>query len=120
MPRIIAALVGLFLMAGALAGCATATASEPLDPDAVIVDVRTPGEYAEGHLEGAELLDLNAGEFVAALPTLDPDAAYMVYCRSGNRSAQAAQLMKDAGFTNVTDLGSLQDATNSTGIPIVR
>jgi len=97
--------------------------SEPSDltvgEDSVLIDVRTPQEYAMGHLEGAQLLDLNSGEFEATLPQLSPDAEYLVYCRSGNRSAQAMKMMEDAGFTDVTNLGSVEEAAEATEIPIV-
>jgi len=86
--------------------------------EVIILDVRTADEYAAGHLEGAEMLDLNGGEVAAAIPTLDPE--YLVYCRSGNRSGQAIALMEQAGFTNLTNLGSLEQAAAATGIDVVR
>ena len=76
--------------------------------------------YDAGHLEGAKLLDLNSGEFEAALPSLDKAATYVVYCRSGNRSGQAVAMMEDAGFTDVTNLGSLGEAADATGLAIVK
>ncbi|WP_353828661.1 rhodanese-like domain-containing protein [Agromyces sp. SYSU T0242] len=102
----------------ALTGCA---ASDPIEltDETVVVDVRTPGEYAEGHLDGATNLDLTSGELAAEIPALDPSDEYVVYCRSGNRSAQAAQLMEQAGL-DVVDAGSLQNAADATGLPIVR
>ena len=99
---------------------ANAGASVVVTAETVIVDVRTPDEYADGHLEGAELLDLTGGDFAAALPSLDPNAEYVVYCRSGNRSGQAVAMMEDAGFTNVTNLGSLSEAAAATGITVVK
>ncbi len=121
---VMAAGAAAFAMMFAVAGCSggdsggksTGDASE----SAVILDVRTPEEYAEGHLEGAELLDFNSGEFSAALPSLDPDAAYFVYCRSGNRSGQAVAMMKEAGFTTVTDLGPMENAAETLDHEIVR
>ena len=95
-------------------------ATTPVSADAIILDVRTAEEYASGHLEGAELLDFNSGAVAAAIPSLDPEAEYLVYCRSGNRSGQAIALMEQAGFTNVTNLGSLEQAASSTGLPIAR
>lgn len=84
-----------------------------------IIDVRTPEEYAEGHLEGAINLDLNSGQFEEEIPTLDPEETYGIYCRSGNRSAQATALLLNAGFANVVDLGSMQDASEEVGLPVV-
>lgn len=109
-----------------LASCAPTTSSsgqeEPqaaVSPGAVVLDVRTPQEYAEGHLEGAVLLDLNGGEFARALPELDTGVQYLVYCRSGNRSGQAIAMMQEAGITAATNLGSLEEAAGTTGLPIV-
>lgn len=118
------------LMIGAAIALITATActSTPgagraataeLDEQSIVLDVRTPAEYAEGHLDGARLLDLTGGQFEASLPELDPDAEYFLYCRSGNRSSQAVAMMEQAGFTDVTDLGSVRQAADATGLPIV-
>ena len=101
----------------ALTGCAAAEPIE-LTADTVVVDVRTPAEYAAGHLDGAVNLDLSSGELAAEIPTLDDDAEYVVYCKSGNRSAQATALMDGAGL-DVTDAGSMQQAADATGLPIV-
>lgn len=92
-----------------------------IDPSGVtIIDVRTRAEYAEGHLDGAVNLDVqDAAGFTAALEDLDPDAGYVVYCRSGNRSAAATAQMVDAGFADVTDAGGLQAAADATGLAIV-
>lgn len=116
-------LVVLLVMVGLVAGgCMTGTkkGSVEVTENTIILDVRSPGEFAAGHLEDAQLLDLNSGEFAATLPSLDPKATYIVYCRSGNRSAQAVAMMEDAGFENVTDLGSMQNAAKATGISIVK
>lgn len=88
--------------------------------DTIVLDVRTAEEYAAGHLEGAQLLDFNGGDLAAAIPTLDPEAEYVVYCRSGNRSGQAIALMAQAGFEHLTNLGSLDQATAATGLPVTR
>lgn len=111
--------VGAALLALTLAGCA-GDESVSVPEDAMILDVRTAAEYSEGHLEGAELLDLTGGDLAAALPTLDPEVEYLVYCASGNRSGQAVALMEDAGLTKVTDLGGIDDAAGSTELAIVR
>ncbi|MFU8839589.1 MAG: rhodanese-like domain-containing protein [Nitriliruptoraceae bacterium] len=82
--------------------------------DLVVVDVRTPEEFAEGHLAGAELLDIYDPAFRDGVDGLDRDAAYLVYCRSGNRSGQAVALMEELGFTEVYDAGAL-DALAAAG-----
>lgn len=120
------AALGALALAFGLAACTSAEAAGQqaqrysLGDEAVLLDVRTAEEYAAGHLEGALLLDFTSGELAAAIPQLDPEAEYYVYCRSGNRSAQAMALMQQAGIENVTNLGSLEAAATATGIEVVR
>lgn len=72
--------------------------------DLVILDVRTPEEFAEGHLEGAVMIDFYREDFASQLADLDPDVPYLLYCRSGNRSGQTAAIMDELGFTDVADV----------------
>lgn len=125
MPHHNRSILTLLTSALAVLLCVTGCSSQSgasnvaVSEDAVVIDVRTADEYAAGHLDGAQLLDLNAGEFERAIPSLDPEVEYFVYCRSGNRSGQAVELLKQAGFENVTDLGAMEDAAESTGIAVV-
>lgn len=123
LTKVLFALLATLSLAFTVAACSPQTnaPAEPIvDANTVIIDVRTPEEFAAGHLENATLIDLNSGQFHAAVPQLDPDASYVVYCRSGNRSSQAVALMKEAGIAKVTDLGSLENASKATGIDVVR
>lgn len=113
------AVPALLLMAGIATACAPATASIELTPETTVVDVRTPAEYAGGHLDGAVNLDVSAADFEAGLDALDPAADYVVYCQSGNRSARAVALMESAGFTSVHDAGGISDAAAATGLTVV-
>ena len=70
----------------------------------VVLDVRTPGETAEGMIEGAKEIDFRAEDFQAQLEQLDKDATYVVYCRSGGRSASACSIMQEMGFKDVYNL----------------
>lgn len=70
----------------------------------VVLDVRTPDEFGAGHIPGAVNIDFYEASFAADLDALDKDAPYALYCRSGNRSGQTLQMMRDLGFTNVSDL----------------
>jgi len=74
------------------------------DKNAVLLDVRTPEETAEGIIPGAVELDYNGGQFAKEFKNLDKDKTYYVYCRSGGRSASASQEMFDNGFKNVYNL----------------
>lgn len=88
-------------------------ASTPVEAEAAatIVDVRTPEEFAAGHVAGAVNIDVQANDFDDRIAELAKDGAYVVYCRSGNRSAQAVERMRAAGFTDLTDGGGLEDMT---------
>lgn len=75
---------------------------------AKLYDVRTAEEYGAGHFPGAinwSLQDIEAGK----LPDTPKDTVIFLYCRSGNRSAQATELLKKAGYSDITDLGGLSD-----------
>ncbi|KAA9325606.1 rhodanese-like domain-containing protein [Adhaeribacter soli] len=71
--------------------------------DLVILDVRTPQEYAGGHLKNAMLLNKNDLDFEAKLKALDKEKTYLVYCAVGGRSGQAAKMMQEMGFRNIYD-----------------
>ena len=86
---------------------------------ATLLDVRDVAEFASGHLPGATNIPFNDGTLEASLSSLDKNARYVVYCRSGNRSSQAVALMKEAGFTDVTDIGGLDAAVVATGLQLV-
>ena len=86
---------------------------------AIVIDVRATDEFAVGHLEGAVNYNVEDGTLEQALPSLDPNANYVVYCRSGRRSAVAVDLMNENGFTQIADLGSLEEAADATGFAIV-
>ncbi|SHI51552.1 Rhodanese-like domain-containing protein [Tessaracoccus bendigoensis DSM 12906] len=102
----------------ALVGCADAPQADLVD-DAVMIDVRTPSEYAQGHLEGAVNVDVSDQGFVAEVSELPKDGQYVLYCRSGNRSGQAAAAMEELGFIDVIDAGSVADASKLTGLEVV-
>lgn len=75
-----------------------------IDPNVTVIDVRTPEEFAEGHLERASLLNFYDADFQQRLAELDRSGDYLIYCRSGNRSGQTAVMMKDLGFKKVSDV----------------
>ena len=92
----------------------TAQQTADIPASALVLDVRTPEEYAESHAVRAtnlSLQDIQAG----TLPSVAKDSEIVVYCRSGNRSAQAVMLLKQAGFTNLQDLGGV-DAAKAAGL----
>lgn len=72
---------------------------------AIVIDVRTPAEWQEGVIEGATLfIDFKSSNFKQEIAKLDKSKTYVVYCRSGGRSAGASQMMVDNGFKNVINM----------------
>lgn len=74
------------------------------DQQATVLDVRTPEEVADGHIDGATALDFLAEDFEAQAEKLDRNRSYYVYCRSGKRSAQACLVLERLGFEQVYNL----------------
>ena len=75
----------------------------------IILDVRTPEEFAEGHIEGAILIpDYEIGEKAEGILT-DKDQLILVYCRSGRRSKNAASELATLGYTNIKEFGGILD-----------
>lgn len=110
--------VAALALALGVSSCAAAPASVELGADSVIIDVRTPAEYAAGHLDGSVNIDFQSPSFDDAVAELDSDADYVVYCQSGNRSAQAVSAMVAADLT-VQDAGGIDEAAKATGLPVV-
>lgn len=85
-----------------------AITAEVENGDALLLDVRTPTEYKEGYIAPAKnhsLQLLSQGQ----LPDVDSDETVYLYCRTGNRSAEAAAILSEAGYSHIIDLGGLQD-----------
>lgn len=74
------------------------------DPNAVLLDVRTPQEFAETKIAGAANLDFYSDKFQQELAGWDKSKAYYVYCHSGSRSSKTSQMMKQMGFSKVYNL----------------
>jgi rhodanese-related sulfurtransferase len=131
MRRLLALIAILLGTTTLLVGCSSSSGSvenvsadqfitKSAEAGTVVVDVRTPGEYAAGHVDGAVNIDVESANFAAQISTLPKDTTYAVYCRSGRRSTLATDQMADAGFTSLVNLqgggiGDLQAA----GAPIV-
>lgn len=80
----------------------------------VVIDVRTPAEFASGHVANAVNIDVESGNFEQEISALDKSKTYALYCRSGRRSASASGIMSDAGFTSIVNLdGGAGDLANA-------
>jgi rhodanese-related sulfurtransferase len=88
------------------------------DSNAVILDVRTPGECAEGIQANAIQMNIqNTGKFIQDIDKLDKSKTYYVYCRSGGRSGQACMLMNAKGFKTYNLSGGMLNWTGSVVMP---
>lgn len=82
-----------------------------------VIDVRTPAEYAQSHIIGALNIDVDGADFADRIGDLDVDEPYLVYCRSGNRSAIASEQMVEVGIKDIADAGGLADLARA-GAPV--
>lgn len=82
--------------------------------DLVVIDCRTTEEYRQTHVQGALNYDvLREEDFIKKTKTLDKSKSYKLYCGSGKRSGQAEKIMKNLGFTNVENIGSVSQAAKT-------
>ena len=118
-PVLVVMLLAMSLLLGACGGM-TATSVEAtligpqdykaqFDPgtDHALIDVRTPQEYAGGHIPGS--VNIPVESLASRLDEVPHDKPVVVYCRSGNRSATAADILVENGYKSVFDLGGIQD-----------
>jgi phage shock protein E len=132
MKKLFALVIAVFAGALLVTGCgssSSASAIQTVDPQAwmqaaaqpgvTMIDVRTPEEYAAGHVEGAININVEGSTFSSDISKLDKNGAYALYCHSGRRSALATDQMSQAGFTKITNLkGGIADL-QAAGAPIV-
>ena len=114
-----------------LSGCTSAQTWERVDveafeqalidsPDAFLLDVRTTSEWEQdGHLENATLIPHTQLESQEGELPENKDALILLYCRSGNRSQDAAQTLLDMGFTNLIELESGINGWKDAGMPVI-
>ena len=86
--------------------------------DFIIIDVRTPEEFADGHIENAVNIDFRSETFESEIGKLDRDKTYLIYCRSGNRSRGALSVMVELGFRAVYHLSGGINGWVEEGFPI--
>lgn len=103
-----------------ICGCSKQEPAVHSEGKSMILDVRTPEEYAKGHLENAvniphTEMESKIGEMVPA-----KDTVIILYCRTGNRTAKSAKVLNKLGYLNIRDMGSMQNASRMTGAKIIR
>ena len=89
------------------------------NPGFVIIDIRTPEEFATGYLENAVNIDYNSATFSDEIGALDRNQTYLIYCRSGARSSQALGLMAVLQFAEVYNISGGITAWQAAGLPVV-
>ena len=90
------------------------------DPDFVIIDVRTPAEYTDGHIENAVLVDYNSADFREEISQYDRNKKYLIYCRTGRRSAGARDIMEELGFQYIYHMDGGITEWMAEGLPVVK
>ncbi len=118
MKKILLAIALAFGLTAGVAACSPGESYSVTD-DTVIIDVRTPQEFATGHLVGAINIDVQSPDFRDRVMALDTDGDYFIYCRSGNRSGQAIAQMSQMGFTEMKNGGSVKQASDMSGISVI-
>jgi len=86
--------------------------------DLQLIDVRTPGEFAQGHLQGARLMPMSS--LAAHLKSLDPNRPLIAYCLTGRRSGHAVKILLKSGFPEAKHLAGGISAWQSAGLPVTR
>lgn len=86
--------------------------------DMSVLDVRTPAEYAAGHIEGSKNINFLGPDFEKEISGLDKDKDILVYCRTGGRSRAAALALRKAGFKKILDLEGGIKAWEASGLPV--
>lgn len=85
----------------------------------IIIDVRTPAEFAEGHIKNAHNIDILSKDFEKHLATLKVDKSYLVYCRTGNRSTKAVEKMEKMGFKKIVHMKDGMQGWTKAQLPTV-
>jgi phage shock protein E len=128
--RVVASVIVLLAGVLILSGCSSKPgaltnmnvkdfAAKTQEAGVVVLDVRTPGEFSQGHIQGAVNIDVEASTFNSEIAKLDKSKTYAVYCHSGNRSGVATQAMAKAGFTHLFNLKNGISDWMSQGMPTV-
>jgi rhodanese-related sulfurtransferase len=90
------------------------------NPNFVVLDIRTPQEFQDGHIEDAVNIDYRSPTFGADLDRLDKTKTYFVYCRIGRRSGEAIGIMIQKGFTSIYRTPGDIVAWTAAGLPLVK
>jgi rhodanese-related sulfurtransferase len=123
-------IISILILLVVLIGCDRTDAQTTIEPQVfaakvkdvekvLLIDVRTPPEFAASHLANAVNIDWNSPDFDSKAATLDKSKTLLLYCKKGVRSAAAAKALRIQGFT-VFDLSGGIDGWRSAGLPVVK
>lgn len=87
-------------------------------PMLVILDVRTPAEFSEGHIQGAINIDYYGSDFKKNLSALDKGVQYLIHCRSGARSGRSLPIMQSVGLVNIIHMDNGFNSWKTAGLPV--
>ena len=116
MKALLSIVCGITLLA--VSGCCSTGSKISMENNAVLLDVRTPEEHKNGYLEGAVLLPLAELESKISSKVSGKNTPIYIYCRSGRRAGTAVEKLKAMGYTDLHNLGGLQDAQEKLNFPI--
>ena len=116
MKALLLILSGIILLA--VSGCCSTESKISMENNAVLLDVRTPEEHKNGYLQGAVLLPLDELESKISSKVADKNTPIYIYCRSGRRSGTAVEKLKAMGYTDLHNIGGMQEAQKKLNLPI--
>ena len=90
------------------------------NPDLIIIDVRTPEEFAGGHIQGSINIDFYASTFEEELSKLDRNKTYLIYCHSGTRSGEALVIMEELDFQEAYSISGGITAWQAAGLSVIK
>lgn len=98
----------------------SATELDKVNDQILLIDVRTPGEFASGHIENSINIDYKSDDFKDLIGELDKNQEVYVYCKVGGRSGRSAKIMEDMGFEKIYDLDGGINAWEKEGLKMVK
>jgi phage shock protein E len=112
--------VSLLLVTAAFTADVIAANTDTMAAKPLLIDVRTPAEWDDGHLDGAILIPYEKiGEEIGTV-AVDKQTKINLYCRTGRRSGIALDTLKKLGYEDVTNLGSVRDAAEKLNVPVIK
>ena len=119
MKKLLVMLCGAMLLA--VSGCCSPEQCKlTMEKNAVLLDVRNPAEYQKGYLQGAINLPQADVDTKAATVVPAKDAPVYVYCRGGREATMATEKLLKQGYTNVHNLGAMENARKRLGLPVAK